>query len=355
MGWNNGLILIFSLQFFLSNVYCLHRSQFKPSFLFGTGTSSYQIEGAYLEGNRALSNWDVFTHTRDGSNGDIADDHYHRYMEDIDLMSTLGVNSYWFSISWSRILPKGRFGDVNQAGISFYNKVINAILARGIEPFVTIHHFDVPQELVDQYGAWLSSEIRKDFGYFAEVCFKAFGDRVKYWTTFNEPNMVTKLGYMIGMHPPGRCSQPFGNCTYGNSSLEPYIVAHNIILSHATAVDIYRKYYQAKQGGHIGIVIAATWYEPLMTTTADILVAKRAMAFNQYWFLDPIFFGNYPSVMRQMLGPNLPTFTPEEKTLLKEKLDFIGINQYTTTYAKDCIHSTCVIDAFDGNALVLTT
>ncbi|KAJ4800530.1 Beta-glucosidase 18 [Rhynchospora pubera] len=294
-------------------------------------------------------------------------------------MSTLGVNSYRFSISWSRILPRefqyfilkknicesliiislyieGRFGDVNQAGISFYNKVINAILARGIEPFVTIHHFDFPQELVDQCDAWLSSEIRKDFGYFAEVCIKAFGDRVKYWTTFNEPNMmVTKLGYMIGMHPPGRCSQPFGNCTYGNSSLEPYIVAHNIILSHATAVDIYRKYYQAKQGGHIAIVIAATWYEPLMTTTADILAAKRAMAFNQYWFLDPIFFGNYPSVMRQMLGPNLPTFTPEEKTLLKEKLNFIGINQYTTTYAKDCIHSTCVIDAFDGNALVLTT
>ncbi|KAJ4759701.1 Beta-glucosidase [Rhynchospora pubera] len=126
--------------------------------------SSYQ--GAYLEGNRGLSNWDVFAHTQgkitDGSNGDIADDHYHRYMEDIELMNTLGVNSYRFSISRSRILPKGRFGDVNQAGISFYNKVINAILARGIESFVTIHHFDVPQELVDQYGAWLSSEIRVD-------------------------------------------------------------------------------------------------------------------------------------------------------------------------------------------------
>ncbi|KAJ3706396.1 hypothetical protein LUZ61_010101 [Rhynchospora tenuis] len=359
MGSINGLLLILSLQFFVSNVYCLHRSQFNPSFLFGVGTSSYQIEGAYLEDNKGLSNWDVFSHIegniKDGSNGDIADDYYHRYLEDIELMTNLGVNSYRFSISWSRILPKGRFGDVNQAGITFYNKVINAILARGIEPFVTINHFDIPQELLDRYGAWLSVEIRKDYGHFAEVCFKAFGDRVKYWTTFNEPNSVTKLGYMIGSYPPGRCSQPFGNCTYGNSSLEPYIVGHNIILSHAMAVDIYRKYYKAKQGGNIGITIAAKWFEPLRNTTADILAAKRAMAFDQHWFLDPIFFGDYPSEMHQILGPNLPTFTSEDKYLLEAKLDFIGINQYTATYAQDCIHSSCEIDISDGNALVYTT
>ncbi|KAJ3706398.1 hypothetical protein LUZ61_010103 [Rhynchospora tenuis] len=359
MGSIHGLVFVLSLQFFVSNVYCLHRSQFKPNFLFGTATSSYQIEGAYLEGNRGLSNWDVFTHTqgkiRDGSNGDIADDNYHRYLEDIELMTKLGVNSYRFSISWSRILPKGRFGNVNMWGISFYNKVIDAILERGIKPFVTINHFDIPQELLDRYGAWLSAEIRKDFGYFAEVCFKAFGDRVKYWTTLNEPNLVTKFSYLSGKYPPGRCSYPFGNCTFGNSSLEPYIVAHNMILSHATAVEIYRKYYQEKQGGTIGIVIAAKWYEPLRNITADILAVKRALDFDQHWFLDPILFGDYPSEMRQILGPNLPTFTSDEKNLLKAKLDFIGINQYTTTYAKDCIHSSCAIDSYEGNAYVFTT
>ncbi|XP_078166598.1 beta-glucosidase 16-like [Carex rostrata] len=360
MDLRNGLIFVLCLQFFVSNVCCLHRSQFKPSFLFGTGTSSYQIEGAYLEGNKGLSNWDVFTHSqsgkiKDGGNGDIADDHYHLYMEDIELMVKLGVNSYRFSISWSRILPKGRFGEVNLEGIEFYNKVINAILAKGIEPFVTIHHFDIPQELLDQYGAWLSSDIRKDFGYFAEVCFKAFGDRVKYWTTFNEPNLFTKFGYMNGRYPPGHCSLPFGNCTYGNSSMEPYTAAHNIILSHATAVDIYRRSYQEKQGGTIGIVIAAKWYEPLTNTIDDTLAVKRALAFDHHWFLDPIFFGDYPTEMRQILGSNLPTFTSEEKNLLKTKLDFIGINQYTTQYAKDCIHSSCPIDTYDGNALVSTT
>ncbi|XP_078166600.1 putative inactive beta-glucosidase 14 isoform X2 [Carex rostrata] len=277
------------------------------------------------------------------------------YMKDIELMEKLGVNSYRFSISWSRILPKGCFGDVNLEGISFYNKVINAILDKGIEPFVTINHFDIPQELLDQYGAWLSSDIRKDFGYFAEVCFKAFGDRVKYWTTFNEPNLYTKFCYMSGLYPPGRCSLPFGNCTYGNSSTEPYTAAHNVILSHATAVDIYRRSYQAKQGGTIGIVIAAKWYEPLRNTIADTLAVKRASAFDHHWFLDPIFFGDYPSEMRKILGPNLPTFTSEEKNLLKTKLDFIGINQYTAQYVKDCIHSSCPIDTYDGNALVRTT
>ncbi|XP_078149490.1 putative inactive beta-glucosidase 14 [Carex rostrata] len=359
MDLRNGLFLVLCLQFYVSNVCCLHRSQFKSSFLFGTATSSYQIEGAYLEGNKGLSNWDVFTHIQgkimDGSNGDIADDHYHLYMEDIELMVKLGINSYRFSISWSRILPKGRFGDVNLEGIAFYNRVINAILAKGIEPFVTINHLEIPQELQDRYGAWLSSEIRNDFGYFAEVCFKAFGDRVKYWTTFNEPNLRTKASYMTGTDPPCRCSSPFGNCTYGNSSVEPYTAAHNIILSHATAVHIYRTSYQVKQGGTIGIVIHAKWYEPLRNTIADTLAVKRALAFDQHWFLDPILFGDYPSEMRQILGPNLPTFTSEEKNLLKAKLDFIGINQYTTTYAKDCIYSSCPIDLSDGNALVSTT
>ncbi|XP_020084044.1 probable inactive beta-glucosidase 14 [Ananas comosus] len=358
MESKKAFAVAFSLQI-LSLVSSLDRSQFPPHFLFGTATSSFQIEGAYLEGNKGLSNWDVFSHIyghiNDGSNADIADDHYHRYLEDIELMHSLGVNAYRFSISWSRILPRGRFGDVNPVGVAFYNSLIDALVSKGIQPFVTLNHFDVPHELEVRYGAWLSPEIKKDFAYFAEVCFREFGDRVKFWTTFNEPNLMIKFGYIIGRYPPGRCSKPFGNCGLGNSSLEPYIVAHNILLSHAITVGIYRSKYQAKQGGSIGIVISTIWYEPLTNTTADHLAAQRARSFENAWFLDPLFFGDYPSEMREILASSLPTFTSEEKKLLQNKLDFIGINHYMALYVKDCMFSSCALDGYNGNALVFAT
>ncbi|TVU15259.1 hypothetical protein EJB05_38769, partial [Eragrostis curvula] len=322
--------------------------------------SVLQIEGAYLEGNRGLSNWDVFSHKRgtieDGSNGDTADDHYHRYMDDIELMHSLGVNSYRFSIAWTRILPRGRFGYVNPDGVAFYNALINALLQKGIEPFATICHYDIPQELETRYGGWLSPEIQKDFGYFAEICFKMFGDRIKLWTTFNQPNLFIKFSYMDGWYPPGRCSQPFGNCALGNSSIEPYIAGHNMILSHATAVSIYRKRYQGQQCGHIGISICTRWYEPFRNTTVDILAVERALSFSGPWFLDPIMLGDYPSEMREILGPNLPEFTSKQKKKLQAtKLDFIGLNHYTTLYMKDCIFSPCAVDPVDGDARVLSS
>ncbi|KAJ4759700.1 Beta-glucosidase [Rhynchospora pubera] len=350
------LYLLYSLFSFVQG---LDRSDFPDSFLFGTATSSYQIEGAYLEGNRGLSNWDIFSHIpgniKDGSNGDIADDHYHLYMDDIELMQSLGVNSYRFSISWSRILPKGRFQEANQVGIDFYNKLIDALLLKGIEPFVTLYHYDIPQYLEDKYGAWLNPEIQKDFGYYAEVCFREFGDRVKYWATFNEPNVIIKKGYLVGTYPPLRCSAPFGECLSGNSSVEPYVAAHNLILSHATAVEVYKKKYQAKQGGTIGIVMSTTWYEPLQNSTADWLATNRLLAFDVPWFLDPIILGDYPSEMRQMLGFNLPTFSYEDKLKLRYKIDFIGVNHYTTLYVKDCLYSLCETTGYDGNAFVFTT
>jgi len=179
-------------------------------------------------------------------------------------------------------LPKaeGRFGGVNQLGIEFYNKLIDSLLFKGmacwicpiqvgsfevphlpcqhlaisayyfllehagIEPFVTLSHYDIPQELEDRYGAWLSAEVQRDFGYFADVCFAAFGDRVRYWATFNEPNVAVLAGYMLGTYPPARCSPPFGSCAGGDSEAEPYAATHNVILSHATAVEIYRRKYQ---------------------------------------------------------------------------------------------------------------
>uniref|UniRef100_A0A0D9W752 beta-glucosidase n=1 Tax=Leersia perrieri TaxID=77586 RepID=A0A0D9W752_9ORYZ len=310
---------------------------FPPGFLFGAATSAYQIEGAYLDDNKGLNNWDVFTHTQagrisDGGNGDVADDHYHRYTEDVEILHNLGVNSYRFSISWARILPRGRLGDVNPAGIAFYNRLIDALLQKGIEPFVTLNHFDIPQELETRYRGWLGAGIREEFVYYSDVCFKAFGDRVRSWTTFNEPNLYTRFQYMLGVYPPNRCSPPFGSCSGGDSRREPYVAAHNILLSHAAAVRNYHTNYQAKQGGKIGMVIAMKW------------------------FLDPIFFGDYPRVMKEMISSNLPKFTPEEKKLLQtNKMDFIGINQYTSIYAKDCIYSPCALNTYEGNALVYTT
>ncbi|KAL5990481.1 hypothetical protein ACLOJK_011383 [Asimina triloba] len=252
------------------------RSQFPKDFLFGTATSSYQIEGAYLEDNKGLNNWDVFTRIPgridDGSNGDVADDHYHRY------------------------------------------KVFHSLV---------------------------QSPPKEDFAYFAEVCFKAFGDRVKYWVTFNEPNVFVKSGYLSGTYPPAHCSAPFGNCTAGNSAIEPYIAAHNVILAHATATEIYRRKYQAKQGGQIGIVISAYWYEPLRDIPADKAAVQRALAFETPWFLDPIIYGDYPPEMRQILGSRLPVFSLNDKKKLKSKLDFIGVNHYSTLYVQDCMFSSC--------------
>lgn len=349
-----GLVLIFHL---FGSISCfLQRGQFPQSFLFGAATSSFQIEGAYLEGNKGPSNWDVFTSIpgkiMDGSNAHVADNHYSMYMEDVEMMHSLGVNSYRFSIAWSRVLPKGRFGEVNLEGIQFYNKLIDALLSKGIEPFVTLNHYDIPQELEDGYGAWLNPQIQDDFAYFAEVCFKAFGDRVKYWTTFNEPNRMVDTSYRVGIYPPNRCSGE--NCTGGNSAIEPYIAAHNVILSHATATDIYRRKYQVKQGGSIGIAMSSYWYEPLTDTPADRSATQRALAFDNAWFLDPILYGEYPPEMRQILGLRLPTFSSEEKKKLESKLDFIGINQYTTLYVKDCMFSPCN-PAGEGDRLAVLT
>ncbi|GMI72746.1 beta glucosidase 46 [Hibiscus trionum] len=320
-------------------------SPFPPNFLFGTASAAYQYEGGYLSDGKGLNNWDVYTHKAgnviDGSNGDIALDHYHRYLEDIDLMASLGLSSYRFSISWARILPKGRFGIVNLAGIGFYNKLIDALLLKGIQPFVTLTHIDLPQEIEDRYGSWLSPESQLDFAYFADICFKSFGDRVKYWVTFNEPNFQVKFGYRIGTFPPSRCSFPFGNCTDGDSEKEPFIAAHNIILSHSAAVNIYRSKYQATQGGSIGIVVNGAWFEPISNSIADKLAAQRAQSFTINWFLDPVVFGRYPPEMQSILGSILPEFSRTDKEMLRQGVDFIGINHYSSYYVHDCMFSVC--------------
>ncbi|KAM5588639.1 beta-glucosidase 47-like [Rosa sericea] len=344
----HAFLIIEIMCFLILVVSCNHislKGNSPSNFLFGTASSSYQFEGAFLNDGKGLNNWDIFTHKPgtilDGTNGDIAVDQYHLYQEDLDLMNNIGVNSYRFSISWARILPKGRFGKVNRAGIDHYNKFIDALLLRGIQPFVTLTHYDIPQELEDRYGAWLSPLLQEDFRYYANICFKFFGDRVKYWSTFNEPNVVVIRGYRSGIYPPSHCSLPFGNCTTGDSEREPFIAAHNIILSHAAAVNIYRTKYQKKQGGSIGMVMNAVWYEPISNSLEDRLAAERAQSFYINWFLDPILHGRYPAEMHELLGADLPVFSKFDLVMLKNGLDFIGINHYTSFYSKDCMFSPC--------------
>ncbi|KAL4555011.1 hypothetical protein LXL04_037621 [Taraxacum kok-saghyz] len=322
------------------------RSDFPPGFLFGAATSAYQVEGAYLEDGKSISNWDEFCHAKgcgeDGANGDVADNHYHLFLKDIEIMHSLGLKAYRFSISWARILPRGRFGKVNPLGIMFYNKIIDNLVLKGIEPFVTIHHQDFPQELEEKYGSWLDPQMQDDFVYFAEICYKSFGDRVKYWITINEPNLFAEMGYIKGTYPPGRCSLPFGNCLYGNSDVEPLYVMHNMLLAHGKAAKLYHEKFQPKQGGLIGLVAHCFMYEPLTDSDLDREAAERAMIFNIGWSFDPPIFGDYPKEMRDYHGSELPKFSLEEKNFMKNSIDFIGINHYSAIYTKDCTNSTCL-------------
>ncbi|KAF8021412.1 hypothetical protein BT93_G1753 [Corymbia citriodora subsp. variegata] len=315
------------------------RSSFPEGFVFGTASSAFQYEGAVKEDGKGPSVWDKFSHqfgkVSDFSNADVAVDQYHRYNEDIQLMKDMGMDAYRFSIAWPRIFPNGS-GEINQAGVDHYNKLIDALLAKGIEPYVTLFHWDLPQALEDEYKGWLDPRIIKDFATYAETCFEKFGDRVKHWITFNEPYTLAIQGYDVGLHAPGRCSvflRIF--CRAGNSTTEPYIVGHNILLSHATAVDVYRKKYQQKQHGSIGLSFNVMWFVPKTNSTADIEATQRAQDFQLGWFIEPLIFGNYPSSMRSTVGSRLPAISSSESALLKGSLDFVGINHYTTYYGSN--------------------
>ncbi|KAJ9551458.1 hypothetical protein OSB04_015503, partial [Centaurea solstitialis] len=294
---------------------------------------------AYLEDGKSLSNWDAFSLKNpesivNGDNGFIADDHYHQYLKDIEIIESLGVDAYKFSISWARLLPRGRFGEVNPNGVLFYNKILDNLLIKGIKPFVTIYHIDFPQELQDRYGSWLSPLMQEDYVHHAEMCFKYFGDRVKHWTTINEPHIVTQMAYGNGIFPPARCSQPFGNCSAGNSDIEPLIVMHNMLLAHGKARD---------QGGSVGIVVDCLMYEPLTDDDRDQEAFKTGDWLSLV--LDPLIFGDYPSEMRQYLGNQLPRFSNAERKFMANSIDYIAVNHYSTLYVKDCIHSSCGLTA----------
>eukprot|EP01018_Ginkgo_biloba_P033173 Gb_35940 [translate_table: standard] len=249
----------------------------------------------------------------------------------------MGMDAHRFLISWSQILPKGSVkGGINKEGIAYYNNLISELLNNGIKPFITIFHWDLPQALEDDYGGFLSSIIVKDFAAYAEVCFQAFGDRVKHWITLNEPWTYVTRGYDRGTHAPGRCSYYInGNCSARDSATEPYITAHNLLLCHAVVVNIYKtKEYiaQALPKGCICITLVSAWMLPYSETINDQRAAQRALDFK---FMDPITRGDYPSTMRNLVDGRLPKLTKLQSRLLKGSYDFIGLNYYTSRYAAD--------------------
>ncbi|KAA8520274.1 hypothetical protein F0562_014530 [Nyssa sinensis] len=317
-----------------------NRSSFPAGFIFGASSAAYQYEGATKAGGKGPSIWDNFTHTYpekilNRSNGDIADDFYHRYKEDVQLMKFIGLDAFRFSISWPRILPRGKLSEgVNKEGVTYYNNLINELLANGIQPFVTIFHWDLPQALQDEYGGFLSHRVVDDFLDFAEVCFKEFGDRVKHWMTMNEPWIFTTGGYDTGISAPGRCSAWVNNgCRAGNSGTEPYVVGHNLLLCHAATVKLYKEKYQASQKGKIGITLVSHWFVPYSNSKPDQQAAQRALEFMYGWFFHPLVYGDYPRIMHVLVGKRLPKFTAEQANLLKGSFDFIGINYYTANFA----------------------
>jgi beta-glucosidase/6-phospho-beta-glucosidase/beta-galactosidase len=424
---------------------------FPPDFVWGVATSAYQVEGAYNEGGRGPSIWDTFCHgpdatatsfkdstsstthiqsnattnasttssilpllsssplsppssslpswtspIMDGSSGDVACDHYHLLEQDVDLMDReLGVKAYRFSISWSRILPHAGVDTndtiPNAEGIAFYNRLIDKLLSKGIEPYVTLYHWDLPQSLEDQYGGWLSPKIVDDFGDYARTCYQAFGDRVTHWITINEAWTIAVNGYNNGVHAPGH---------YQHGATETYLVGHNLLLSHARAVHIYRQEGFAAQAGlgrihtnrnrgdethifarnnqhpsslnnndndndpidnavhhhnyippstsnsqsgsnnvgiaagRIGMSNSGDFRFPLRAhTRADMAAAERAMEFQWAWFVDPLFYGEYPAVMTRELGSRLPKFTSQQRSQLIGSTDFLGLNHYSSLLA----------------------
>ncbi|HET7226962.1 MAG TPA: GH1 family beta-glucosidase [Candidatus Eisenbacteria bacterium] len=292
------------------------RSAFPPGFLWGAATSSCQIEGSPLADGAGASNWHRFAHSpgriRNGDTPDVACDHYRRWRDDVALMRALGLKAYRFSIAWARVMPEGR-GRVNERGLAFYDRLVDALLEAGITPFVTLFHWDLPAALDDR-GGWLNPEIARWFADYARVAFERLDDRVPWWATLNEPWVVMDGGYQFGVHAPGHAS-PF----------EAAIAAQHLLWAHGEAVRVYREI-----GRHaIGLVVNLEPKDPASDSEQDRAAAALSDAYMNRQFLDPVFFGAFPEELARMYGEAWRR--PSDATLraAAEPIDFLGVNYYT--------------------------
>ena len=290
--------------------------RFPPGFAWGVATSAYQIEGSPLADGAGPGVWHRFTHTpgntRNGDTGDVACDHYRRWETDVELMADLGVTAYRFGLSWARVLPSGRSG-VNRAGLAFYDRLIDRLLERGIQPMVTLYHWDLPAALEDR-GGWLNPDVVGWFTDFARIAFDAFGDRVPWWITLNEPWVVMDAGYLFGVNAPGH-----------RNRYEAPIVSHHQLLAHAEAVRLYRSAWRRE----IGLVVNLEPKDPASALEEDVRAAARADAYNNHYHLDPVFFGRYPDAVREIFGDAWPAAADDQAARIREPLDFVGVNYYT--------------------------
>lgn len=301
---------------------------FAKDFVWGAATSSYQIEGTGRDSGKGQNIWDVFTkepgRVYEGHTGDIACDHYHRFREDVAYMKELGLKGYRFSIDWSRVLPEGT-GKVNEKGIDFYNALIDELLEQGIEPYITLYHWELPYEIYKR-GGWMNPEIVEWFGQYARLVAERFSDRVKYFFTLNEPQCFVGLGFLQGCHAPG-VKAPLR---------DTFEMAHNALKAHGRAVQMLRAY--GKQNVQIGYAPISGMCYPEKETPKDIEAARKALfalpddlsnwTWNVSWWSDPVILGKYPEEGMKKYEKYLPVITDEDMKLISQPIDFYGQNIY---------------------------
>ena len=301
---------------------------FAKDFVWGAATSSYEIEGTGRDSGKGQNIWDVFTkepgRVYEGHTGDIACDHYHRFREDVAYMKELGLKGYRFSIDWSRVLPEGT-GKVNEKGIDFDNALIDELLEQGIEPYITLYHWELPYEIYKR-GGWMNPEIVEWFGQYARLVAERFSDRVKYFFTLNEPQCFVGLGFLQGCHAPG-VKAPLR---------DTFEMAHNALKAHGRAVQMLRAY--GKQNVQIGYAPTSGMCYPEKETPKDIEAARKALfalpddlsnwTWNVSWWSDPVILGKYPEEGMKKYEKYLPVITDEDMKLISQPIDFYGQNIY---------------------------
>lgn len=296
---------------------------FPDGFLWGTATAAYQIEGAHDADGKGPSIWDTFSHLpgkiHQNENGDTACDHYHRYREDVALMAELGLTAYRFSTSWPRVIPGG-IGTVNQKGLDFYSRLVDALLERKIRPFITLYHWDLPQALEDR-GGWGARETATAFGEYAALMGRTLGDRVKDWITLNEPLAATTAGHVFGIHAPGKTDPALA-----------FRVSHHLNLAHGHAVRALRA---TVPNSYVGVTEVSMPVYPASESAADRGAAHRFDGFVNRWYWDPVLKGTYPADIIERLGPLAPRIESGDLAIVSPPIDFFGHNSYSRAIVRD--------------------